>query len=58
MNYDFYGNAVEEYMRDYSESTTETLKKVNVDDEEIEYMIQKECNILRNFWKPTANMPN
>mgnify|MGYP004552828139 CR=1 FL=1 len=41
MNNDFYGNAVEEYMRDYSESITKTLKKANVDDEEIEYMIQK-----------------
>ena len=58
MNYDFYSNAVEEYMRDYSESTTETLKKVNVDDEEIEYMIQKERQYIENFWKPTTNMPN
>ena len=49
MNYDFYGNAVEEYMRDYSESTTETLKKVNVDDEEIEYMIQKERQYIEKL---------
>lgn len=49
MNYDFYGNAVEEYMRDYSESTTKTLKKANVDDEEIEYMIQKERQYIEKL---------
>ena len=49
MNNDFYGNAVEEYMRDYSESTTKTLKKANVDDEEIEYMIQKERQYIEKL---------
>lgn len=42
MDFDFYGNAVDEYMADYSESTRNTLRKANVSDDEIKFMIQNE----------------
>lgn len=49
MDFDFYGNAVEEYIADYSEMTKSTLKKAKVSDDEIDFMIQNERNILERL---------
>ena len=49
MNFDFYGNAVEEYMAGYSEMTKSTLKKAKASDDEIDFMIQNERKTLERL---------
>lgn len=49
MDFDFYGNAVEEYMAGYSEMTKSTLKKAKVSDDEIDFMIQNERKTLERL---------
>lgn len=51
MKFDLYGNAVEEYMTEYSRMTRETMKKVKASNEEIEYMIQSEKESIEKLIK-------
>jgi len=51
MEFDLYGNAVEEYMTEYSRMTRETMKKAKASNEEIEYMIQNEKQKIEKLIK-------
>ena len=42
MDFDFYGNAVQEYMTEFAENTRRILKKIKIPQEEIELAIQEE----------------
>ena len=42
MDFDFYGDAVQDYMTEYAENTCHILKKIKIPQEEIELSIQEE----------------
>ena len=42
MDFDFYGDAIQEYLTEYAENTRRVLKKIKIPQVEIELQIQEE----------------
>lgn len=55
MDYDFYGNAVQEYMTEFAENTRRILKKIKIPQEEIELSIQEEQEKIEKLIETNKN---
>ena len=55
MDFDFYGNAVHEYMTEFAENTRRILKKIKIPQEEIELSIQEEQEKIEKLIETNKN---
>lgn len=55
MDFDFYGNAVQEYMTEFAENTRRILKKIKIPQEEIELAIQEEQEKIEKLIETNKN---
>ena len=55
MEFDFYGDAVREYLTEYAENTRRILKKIKIPQEEIELSIQEEQEKIEKLIETNKN---
>ena len=55
MDFDFYGDAVQEYLIEYAENTRRILKKIKIPQEEIELSIQEEQEKIEKLIETNKN---